>query len=164
MRSDNEREVGTQLLVARNGVSPGTCWDGRDGRGEDGLGSERSRNVQRLADVLEGRQELLKKMTERDQGLISDELWNHITVRRRRRSMSLGGTSSQLVDGRTDEGSFEDLEDRESTRNGEEKLWQILALTQKAWTNSERDGDEAILDKAPRSTMAQKNKYSCDFQ
>ena len=45
MRSDNEREVGTQLLVARNGVSPGTCWDGRDGRGEDGLGSERSRNV-----------------------------------------------------------------------------------------------------------------------
>ena len=78
--------------------------------------------------------------------------------------MSLGGTSSQLVDGRTDEGSFEDLEDRESTRNGEEKLWQILALTQKAWTNSERDGDEAILDKAPRSTMAQKNKCSCDFQ
>ena len=116
MRSDNEREVGTQLLVARNGVSPGTCWDGRDGRGEDGLGSERSRNVQRLADVLEGRQELLKQMTERDQGLISDELWNHITVRRRRRSMSLGGTSSQLVDGRTDEGSFEDLEDRESTK------------------------------------------------
>ena len=30
--------------------------------------------------------------------------------------------------GRTDEGSFEDLEDCESTRNGEEKLWQILAL------------------------------------
>ena len=30
--------------------------------------------------------------------------------------------------GRTDEGSFEDLEDRESTRNGKEKLWQILAL------------------------------------
>ena len=35
---------------------------------------------------------------------------------------------------------------------------------QKAWTNSERDRDEAILDKAPRSTMAQKNKYSSDFQ
>ena len=43
--------------------------------------------------------------------------------------MGLGGTSSQLVElGRTDEGSFEDLEDRESTRNGEEKLWQILAF------------------------------------
>ena len=41
---------------------------------------------------------------------------------------------------RTDVGFFEDLEDRESTRNGEEKLWQILALTQNAWKNSERDG------------------------
>ena len=51
-------------------VTENMFGSGRDGRGEDGLGSGRSRNVQRLADVLEGQQELFKKMTERDQGLI----------------------------------------------------------------------------------------------
>ena len=73
-------------------------------------------------------------MTERDQGKISDELWNHITVRDRELTAKLVFHESgrdELPVGRverTDEGSFEDLEDRESTRNGEEKLWQILAL------------------------------------
>ena len=60
--------------------------------------SDFTKTARRLADVLEGRQELIEKIAERDQGNASDELWYHITVRRRRRSMSLGGTSSQLVE------------------------------------------------------------------
>ena len=40
--------VGAQLLVARNGECHREhVGNGRDGRGEDGLGSERIRNVQR---------------------------------------------------------------------------------------------------------------------
>ena len=71
-------------------------------------------------------------MTERDQG--SDALWNHSTERHRELTAKEAfhgfGRDELPVGrvGRTDEGSFEDLEDRESTRNGEEKLWQILAF------------------------------------
>ena len=83
MRSDNEREVGTHFLVARNGeCHQEHVGSERDGRGENGLGSGRSRNVKRLADVIEGRQELFKKMTERDQGNACNELWNHSTEQR----------------------------------------------------------------------------------
>ena len=43
---ERQREVRTQLLVARNGdCHREHVRSGRDGRGEDGLGSGRSRNV-----------------------------------------------------------------------------------------------------------------------
>ena len=77
---------------------------------------------------------MIKKIAERDQGNASDALWNHITVRDReltgKEAFHEFGRDELPVGrvGRTDEGSFEDLEDRESTRNGEEKLWQILAF------------------------------------
>ena len=79
--------------MARNGeCHQEHVGSGRDGRGENGLGSGRSRNVKRLADVIEGRQELFKKMTERDQGNACNELWNHSTERRQG-SDSEGGVS-----------------------------------------------------------------------
>ena len=43
--------------------------------GKEQESSDITKTVRRLADVLEDRQELRKKMTERDQGKASDEFW-----------------------------------------------------------------------------------------
>ena len=86
MRSDNEREVGTHFLVARNGeCHQEHVGSGRDGRGENGLGSGRSRNVKRLTSGGCNRRSagvVQKDDRERDQGNACNELWNHSTEQR----------------------------------------------------------------------------------